>query len=197
MRFVQAHTHGRQRPTESVHSVASLLLSHHPPEHGHRTIALGCGPWRVRVCSRCSGLACGGLLAYVLLVCDVVDRAPSWLVAGWLLLAPWPALVDFHGQLMRRRESTNARRIATGAVFGSGVCLGIGQAFQGRWIAAAIMPSAFLVYLVWVTAGRRRVARLRRHLLSYAAYFDRCCAEDARAAVSGKRRRVADSRTPL
>ncbi len=194
MRFVQAYSHGPQQPTEPVHSVAGLLLSHHPPEHGHRTIVLGCGPWRVQVCSRCLGLMCGLLFSWLLIACHVVDRAPSWLVVSWLLLAPWPALVDFHGQLMRRWESTNPRRIATGAVFGSGVCLGMGQAFQGQWIAAAIMPAAFAAYLAWVTANRRRAARLRRHLLSYAAYFDRCRAEDARAAVSGKRRQVADSR---
>ena len=196
MRFLRAHSERSDQTAGRAHSVARLLLSHHPPEHAHRTITVGCGPWRVRLCARCLGLTAGFLLSWSLLAGGVAGRMPLWLTVSWLLLAPWPALLDFHGQLMGLWESTNARRLATGAMFGAGLGLGLEQALQGQWALAALVPAAFGIYLSWATTGRRRAARLRRHLRLYAAYYERCQAEDARWAVSGHTTRNERSKTP-
>jgi len=172
-----------QLSAEPVHSVARLLLSHHPPVHGHRTVKVACGPWEWWVCARCLGLTLGVLSSSILSGCGLADRIPAWIMVTWLLAAPGPALVDFHGQLVGSWESTNARRIVTGVLFGTGVGLCVGQAVGGGWAPAAILPSVLAVYLGWVLRGRRRAVRLLRHLRLYEAYFERCRAEDARRAV--------------
>lgn len=166
-----------------VHSVGQLLLSHHPPEHIHRTVVLGWGRHRTRVCSRCLGLV-GGLLTVFLLV--PAGNLPAWDMwfAAWLvLLSPIPAIVDFHGQLIGSWKSTNLRRTLTGAILGAGVSLSIRQVSAGNWLLVTIIPSVVLLYFVWIALKRHRLARMLRHLRVYAAYYERCRAEDARRAV--------------
>jgi len=162
--------------------VARLLLSHHPPEHEHRTVTLGWGRGRVQVCARCLGMLIGLLLVAVL--AGVGPALPAGQPAWWcILLLSLPAVVDFHGQLMRRWESSNLRRLLSGAAFGAAVALSVGEAVAGRWIAALVVPALLVGYFTWLALGRRRLVRTRQHLRLYVAYYDRCRAEDARHAV--------------
>ena len=164
------------------HSVARLLLSHHPPEHAHRTVTLGWGRCRVQVCARCLGMLIGLLLVGVLV--GVGPALPAGQPLWWCILPlSLPAMVDFHGQLMRRWESRNLRRLASGAAFGAALALSLGEAAAGRWVAALVVPAVLAGYFAWLPLGRRRLARARQHLRRYVAYYDRCRAEDARHAV--------------
>jgi len=164
------------------HSVARLLLAHHPPEHEHRTVTLGWGRGRVQVCARCLGMLIGLLLVAVLAA--VGPALPAGQPLWWcILFLSLPAVVDFHFQLMRRWESSNARRLASGAAFGAAAALSLGEAAAGRWIAALVVPAVLAGYFTWLPLGRRRLARMRQHLRLYVAYYDRCRAEDARHAV--------------
>ena len=169
--------------SEAGHSVARLLLSHHPPEHIHRTVALGWGGHRVRLCARCLGLAAGAAAWAALAAGGWAPALPDWAAALCALAATAPAIADFHGQLMRRWESTNRRRMATGAAFGAALALSVRGGLRGAWLPALAMPAALAAYFLWLASGRRRVARLLRHVDRYAHHYFRCQAEDARRAV--------------
>jgi len=171
-------------------SVAALLLSHHPPEHAHRTVALGWGARRVRVCARCSGMVIGAAAAMVAVAVAGLGDGFGWSIACFALAAAVPAVVDFHGQLMRRWESTNVRRFVTGAAFGAGMVVSLNHSAAQPWAWAVSVPALLILYFIWVAAGRRRSARLLLHVRKYAAYYDRCRAEDARRYV---RTRVGDT----
>ena len=175
---------GPPRPQDDArHSVAALLLSHHPPEHLHRTVVLGWGRHRVRLCARCLGVAIGAVAAAAAAAVAGPPAFSPWLVACCALAAAAGALVDFHGQMMRRWESTNARRLVTGAAFGAGLVVSVHQAAAAAVLWPVSVPALVVVYFIWVASGRRRSARMVRHLCTYAAYYHRCRAEDARRCV--------------
>ncbi len=165
------------------HSVATLLLSHHPPEHLHRTLALGWGRHRVRVCARCLGIAAGAVLTAAAVRLNWLPDAQGWLASLCILAASVPAVVDFHGQMMRRWESTNPRRVVTGAAFGAAVVLSVHMAALGLWLHAVGVPIMLTLYFAWVRIGRRRFVRMLQHLQLYTDYYGRCRTEDLRDCV--------------
>ena len=167
----------------AVHSVGRLLLSHHPPEHIHRTVVLAWGRHRARVCSRCFGLVVGLLTVLLLVPAGNLPAWDRWFGAWLVLLCPIPAIVDFHGQLMGSWESTNLRRLLTGIILGAGVALSIWKVSAGNWLCATVIPCVIGLYFAWVVLNGRRFARMLRHLRMYAGYYERCRTEDARRAV--------------
>ena len=174
----------QQRQSEGVkHSVAGLLISHHPPEHIGRTLCIRWGKNRFRICARCTGMLLGigvfcaawGSGARVQLAALVLLP----LSAGFVL----PAVVDFNRQLVARRESTNRRRLITGAMFGFALVWSVRRCAEGQWWPAALVLSIVGGGFVWLVLSPRRLVRLLQHLRLYGEYYQRCQAEDVRRAA--------------
>lgn len=96
------------------------LLSHHGPARYRRTLRVRLGRSQVHVCSRCTGQLLGGLTAAAVLL--LVSGAPALVFSPGVLivvaLLPAPATYDWLSQTIRGRESTNARRVASGSALG-------------------------------------------------------------------------------
>jgi len=174
----------QQRQSEGVkHSVAGLLISHHPPEHLGRTLSIGWGQNCFRICARCTGMLLGigvfcvawGFGARVQLAALVLLP----LSAGFVL----PAVVDFNRQLVARRESTNRRRLITGAMFGFALAWSVRRCAEGQWWPLVLVLSIVGGGFVWLVLSRRRLVRLLQHLRLYGEYYQRCRAEDVRRAA--------------
>ena len=148
------------------HSVARLLLSHHPPEHIGRTICMGPGRYRYRICARCTGMMLG-----------IGVFCAAW--AGFVL----PAVVDFNRQLVARRESTNRRRLITGAMFAFALAWSGRQCAEGQWWPLVLVLSIVGGGFLWLVLSPRRLVRLLQHLRLYSEYYQRCRAEDVRRAA--------------
>ncbi len=123
-------------------------------------------------------------------MCSIIAAWLGWPWAasggrlGWLLpLMMLPAVIDFHGQLMRRWESSNPRRLLSGGSFGLALGWAAAAATCGHWQPAGVSAVGLLAYFGWLAAGRRRVARLGQHMRLYVEYYERCLAEDTRRAA--------------
>jgi uncharacterized membrane protein len=164
-------------------AIFSLMLSHHPPEHACRTMAVRWAGREWRICARCTGIAAGMLTVAVAAGAgwDVGVRPAGgeWFPAVAML----PAMVDFAFQLGARYESTNPRRLLSGGLFGAALVLATGNALAGRWAAPMACLAVFGGFFVWLGAGARRRENLSGHLNRYADYYHRCRAEQARYRV--------------
>ncbi len=165
----------------NVHSVARLLISHHPPEHLHRTLRVP-GTQTVHVCSRCLGMALGAVFAMVAACFGWIHGGDSGQLGQLVPMMILPAVADFHGQLMHRWESTNYRRLVSGGLFGFALGYSLIAIERGNWLPAIVLVAVLLGYFAWLASGRRRVVRLVQHLRRYVAYYERCRVEDARRA---------------
>jgi uncharacterized membrane protein len=129
-----------------------LLLAHHFPGRYARTFAV---PWRSRtihLCARCTGqLAgfCGFVLTYFLsppfpfgLFAPVTQLA--------IAFAPLAAAIDWLTQTLGRQESTNVRRVASGALLGVAWGDAAALLLTGRWILLAGVGVVAGIYVVTV-----------------------------------------------
>jgi len=181
----------QQRQSEDAgHSIAGLLLSHHPPEHIGRTLCIGWGRNRYRICARCTGMLLGICLFFAAWGFGAAVQLPAFallpLSAGIVL----PAVVDFNRQLVARRESTNPRRLITGAMFGFALAWSVGRCAEGQWLPAALVVSIVGGGFIWLVLSPRRLVRLLRHLELYGEYYQRCRTEDVRRAARKRAVRV-------
>jgi uncharacterized membrane protein len=179
-----------RHPEDTEQSVARLLLSHHPPEHIGRTLCVKCGRNRLRICARCSGILFGACLLAAAWALGVVAELSSAILPIVLICLSLPAVVDFNAQLVTRIESTNRRRLITGATFGFAVSYSICAALGGRLWAPAFVIAIVLAGFVWLVVSKRRLIRLLQHLRLYGEYFERCRCEDVRRAA---RKRVVEA----
>lgn len=174
----------QQRQSEGAgHSIAGLLLSHHPPEHISRTLCIGWGRSHYRICARCTGMLLGICLFFAAWGFGATAQLPALallpLSAGLVL----PAVVDFNRQLVARRESTNHRRLITGAMFGFALAWSVERCAEGQWLPAVLLVVIVGAGLVWLAASPRRLVRLLQHLQLYGDYYQRCRTEDVRRAA--------------
>jgi uncharacterized membrane protein len=160
--------------------VALLLLSHHPPEHRHRTVLLGWAGHRVHVCARCLGIASGVLLGVVISACRWTDPLSAGALLVMLLAASLLPVIDFHRQMMGLSESSNPRRLVTGCALGLAIAFSAARLLAAQPIFVLPVPLVLVGYFAWIAASGRRRVRLFGHLRPYVEYYSRCRAEDAR-----------------
>lgn len=165
------------------HSVMRLLLSHHPPEHVGRTLSVECGRNRWRICSRCTGILLGTCLFAATWSLGVVTELSSVTLPIVLTCLSLPAAVDFNAQLISRIESTNRRRLITGAMFGFAVSYSVCAALGGQLWAPGFVIAVVLAGFVWLVVSKRRLVRLLQHLKLYSEYYARCRCEDVQRAA--------------
>ena len=176
--------HCQTQQSEAVkHSLGRLLLSHHPPEHIGRTLCIAWGQNHYRICARCTGMLLGIAVFCAAWGLDAAMQLPALallpLSAGLVL----PAVVDFNRQLAARRESTNRRRLITGAMFGFALAWSLRRCAEGQWWPLMLVVSIVGGGFVWLVLSPRRLVRLLQHLQLYGEYYRRCRTEDVRRAA--------------
>ncbi|MFH0965818.1 MAG: DUF2085 domain-containing protein [Planctomycetota bacterium] len=163
--------------------VLRLLLSHHPPEHLHRTISLRWGGCRIHLCARCFGVLIGALALLVSCSFSLVPALPVALCLLVVLSAAFPALLDFHLQLIHSRESTNPRRVFTGAAFGAALALALRRALAADPLPLLLFPIGLSAYFAWLLSSPLRLRAFWSHLLPYLADCLRCREQDRCAKI--------------
>lgn len=175
---------------ERFNSVGFLLLCHHPPQHMNRTITFKIKGKAISVCARCSGILAGILLVLAAGLAGFLPPLTPQMCLLVVLACSVPAVLDFHLQLMSIKESTNFRRINTGALFGVAVALSLRQVMRGSLIALIFIPLILIAYLSWIFNNQARGKHLLLHLELYREHFERCRAEDIRAGIDAKIKRA-------
>lgn len=70
------------------------------------------GKWQFPVCSRCTGILLGQIVAVILYICGI--RIPTIMGITFLLIM----FLDWYIQYKKIKESTNLRRLITGTLAG-------------------------------------------------------------------------------
>lgn len=131
-----------------------FLLSHHLPAQYARTLPVPGTRGRRRLCARCTGQGLG-VAAYAALVLTAtlplafVLQPPFQLV--WVV-APLPAAVDWSLQAIRGRESTNLRRLISGALLGAAFLDVLLLLLTRTWLGVAAAVVVFLAYALGIAA---------------------------------------------
>ena len=167
-----------KQPPETV---ARLLLSHHPPEHLHRTLTVrvpGCGA--VRLCARCCGVLTGLTVGTLLFAAAPASSLPTGRIArvAVVLLCVAPAVVDFQRQLLWGKESNNSRRLITGGLFGLALSLVVAGAVVGTVRPLATFLATFALWGAWFFRHPVRTRKAVEHLTRYAEYYELCRLRD-------------------
>lgn len=136
-----------------------MLLSHHPPCDYDRTCSIG----GVRLCVRCLGVALGAV-GWLLLL-------PSTWQAHWLLagLCAVPGVLDFTLHELNLLESSPAKRLITGLLFGFFLACLICAAVNQELMLAAAYLGWFFVLQVLSGLALSRGGRLEKLLGRYEA----------------------------
>ena len=152
-------------PRSLPESRAGFLLSHHLPERYDRTLRIPTRRGEIRLCARCAGQLLGGV-AYLAVLLSGVFAIGVWLapqVQLLFLFAPLPAAIDWGRQAVRGSESTNARRVISGALLGVAFLDVAFLAAERLWLGVLVAVIAFLAYTssitasLWVSGAWRRV----------------------------------------
>jgi uncharacterized membrane protein len=108
--------------TDSRPPLWFFLLSHHSYSKLSHTIQVSLGTKEVHLCARCTGIGVGMLvgLSYVNYLAYGFLRYPALIVAFVL-----PAIVDWLFQVFSVKNSTNPRRLVTGALVGQTYLVGL------------------------------------------------------------------------
>lgn len=157
-------------PGPSTRLGLDFVLSHHVPSRYSRTLAVRIGTRVVRLCSRCTGqlLGAGVYLTVLLSGAAAVGAILAPQIQLIWVVAPLPAAVDWLGQAVRGWESTNVRRVLTGALLGA-TLLDVALLLATRaWLDLAVAVAVFLGYafaiaaVLFATGAWRKV--LEEHL---------------------------------
>ena len=133
----------RQRPIDSRPPVWFFMLSHHPYSRLSHTIRFGLGTKEVYLCARCTGIGIGmavGLL-YVNYLAYGFLQYPGLIVAFVL-----PATLDWLFQVFRFKNSTNPRRLVTGALVGQAYLVGLVALARGWFVLLLYYALVFAAY---------------------------------------------------
>lgn len=141
-----------------------MILSHHHPARYDRCIRLVVASRPLHFCARCSGQALGFLAGLVLWGLALRTLFPLALpMFQWpFALLPLPATIDWTRQSLGNGESTNLRRLWTGAFFGlGGADLLLLLVFR-PWPYGAIGLGVLLTYIVAIVGVLSARGALRR-----------------------------------
>ncbi|MFX1410165.1 MAG: DUF2085 domain-containing protein [Promethearchaeota archaeon] len=102
--------------------IYNMLLTHHPVSASDHTFYFKFGRTRIYLCSRCSGVILGGIIALFLtyLIENIFDTRFSPELAVLLcVVLPIPGLIDWGSQRLLLRKSTTSSRLFTGFIIGN------------------------------------------------------------------------------
>ena len=135
----------RQRPTDSRPPLWFFMLSHHSYNKLSHTIRISIGKREAYLCARCTGIGIGMIigLLYVNFLAYGFLQYPALIVAFVL-----PATVDWLFQVFRFRNSTNPRRLVTGALVGQAYLVGIIALARGWFDLLSYYALVFATYAI-------------------------------------------------
>jgi len=144
-----------QRPIDSRPPVWFFILSHHSYSKLSHTIRVRLGTKEVYLCARCTGIGMGMMvgLLYVNYLAYLFLQYPGLVVAF-----VFPAAVDWLFQVFRLRNSTNPRRLVTGALVGQAYLVGLIALARGwfgllLYYALAFAAYAAILYVLFRMTG--------------------------------------------
>jgi len=140
-----------------------FMLSHHSYSKLSHTIRISLGQNEVRLCARCTGIGVGMLvgLSYVNYLAYDFLHYPALIFAFVL-----PAIVDWLFQVFGLKNSTNPRRLVTGALVGQTYLVGLIALFRGWFDLLLYYALAFAVYAVVLYALFRITGVMSEYLAS-------------------------------
>ena len=149
--------------TDSRPPLWFFMLSHHSYSKLSHTIRISLGKREVRLCARCTGIGVGMLvgLSYVNYLAYDFLHYPALIFAFVL-----PAIVDWLFQVFRLKNSTNPRRLVTGALVGQTYLVGLIALFRGWFDLLLYYAMAFAVYAVVLYALFRITGVMSEYLAS-------------------------------
>jgi uncharacterized membrane protein len=142
------------QPTNPTAPDWEYLIAHHFPNRYSRTLEIRPRGRAYHFCARCSGELLGfvAFFAVFLLLPEFAALRASPIVALILGICPVVAFVDWLTQTLRARESTNALRVASGALLGAAfgglvaygltahwLLFGLGLTVAGFYLATAMV----------------------------------------------------------
>lgn len=103
-----------------------LLLAHHPISEKDHTIYFKFGRTYIYLCSRCSGVILGGIIAYfsthlVKVIYNIIITPE--LAVFFCIILPIPGMIDWGSQRLMVRRSKTESRVFTGFIVGSALHL--------------------------------------------------------------------------
>jgi uncharacterized membrane protein len=131
-----------------------FLLSHHLRERYDRTLVVPGTRGKVRICSRCTGQLLGTVTYAAVLLTGAIELGGLLEPRVQVLwaFAPLPAAVDWVRQTVRGRESTNLRRVLSGALLGAALLDAVVLLLTRRWVELAVAAGVFLAYAGGIAA---------------------------------------------
>jgi len=141
-----------------------LLLTHHPVSASDHTFYFQFGRTKIYLCSRCSGVIIGGLLAmfftnvYEIIFETVLSAEIALLV---IIIFPIPGLIDWGTQRLLLRKSTTKSRLFTGFIIGVALHF-LTFTTKYYFITLAIMVLYFGTLFLLIYFGHKKEAKRLR-----------------------------------
>lgn len=142
-------------------AVYSMVLTHHTPFQSDHAIPLKIGGYYLFFCTRCTGMVFGIITAIFIesiLTEGFRINIPETVAFYIALFSAIPGLIDWGTQKMGLRKSTDASRIITGLMIGTGMHM-IGQARSLQTAVTILLIVYFTIFGLLLFLGYRKAKR--------------------------------------
>ncbi len=153
--------------TEEKH-LYYMLLTHHPISAFDHTFFLTFGRTKVYLCSRCSGVITGGVIA--LFLTHLLEKIYNTEFSGEIALLlcvifPIPGLIDWGTQRLLLRKSTTESRLLTGFIIGNALHF-MSFTYKYYLFTFLLLFTYFTVFGLLVYFGHKKEMKLLRSELN-------------------------------
>ena len=150
-----------QKRTDPRLSFRFLILSHHSFARLSHTFRISIGTRNVYICARCTGITIGMIagLAYVNVIAEWFFQYPVL-----IFVFTMPAMIDWLVQVFKVSESTNSRRLMTGALVGQTYLVGLIALVRGWLPLLTYYAIAFAAYGVILYSIFRKTGAMNDYL---------------------------------
>ena len=142
--------------------IYNMLLTHHPVSASDHTFYFKFGRTRIYLCSRCSGVILGGIMAlfstYLIENIFNAQFSPELAVILCIVL-PIPGIIDWGTQRLLLRKSTTASRLFTGFIIGNALHF-ISLTEKYYFFILFLIMFYFSIFFLLVYLGNRKELKL-------------------------------------
>ncbi|MFX1574675.1 MAG: DUF2085 domain-containing protein [Promethearchaeota archaeon] len=145
-----------------------MILTHHPISASDHTFFLTFGRTKVYLCSRCSGVIIGGLIAmfFTHLLEKIYNTEFSGEIALLLcVLFPIPGLIDWGTQRLLLRKSTTESRLLTGFLIGNALHF-MSFTYKYYYFTLLLLFVYFSIFGLLVFLGHKKEMKLLKSELN-------------------------------
>jgi uncharacterized membrane protein len=144
--------------------IYQMILTHHPLSASDHTFYLKFGRTKIFLCSRCSGVILGGLIAlfssYLFRLIFEVDFSPEIALLLCIIL-PIPGIIDWGTQRLLLRKSSTESRLFTGFIIGLALHF-MSYTSKYYFFTIIILIIYFTIFGLLVYFGHKKEMRLFR-----------------------------------